>query len=106
LRLNDFMPTELRDPSPTAPNLPQEFNLETIPAPPDALPQRQVFANAATTASYNNITQPFLVNQNQQQQATTTTTTTSSNRRQQRRAGQQQNRQNQQNRRNRRNSNY
>ncbi|CAF3745492.1 unnamed protein product, partial [Rotaria socialis] len=34
LCLNDFMPTELRDPSPTAPNLPQEFNLETIPAPP------------------------------------------------------------------------
>ncbi|CAF3387438.1 unnamed protein product [Rotaria socialis] len=100
LRLNDFMPTELRDPSPTAPNLPQEFYLETIPAPPDALPQRQVFANAATTASYNNnTTQPFMVNQNQQQQ----TTTTSSNRRQQRRGGQQQN---QQNRRNRRNSNY
>ncbi|CAF5092480.1 unnamed protein product, partial [Rotaria magnacalcarata] len=44
LRLNDFMPTELRDPSPTAPNLPQEFNLGTITAPPDALPQRQVFA--------------------------------------------------------------
>ncbi|CAM2728605.1 unnamed protein product [Rotaria socialis] len=100
LRLNDFMPTELRDPSPMAPNLPQEFNLETIPAPPGALPQRQVFANAATTANNNNTTQPFMVNQdNNQQQATTT----SSYRRQQRRAGQQQNRQN---RRKRRNSNY
>ncbi|CAF1243790.1 unnamed protein product [Rotaria magnacalcarata] len=100
LRLNDFIPTELRDPSPTAPNLPQEFNLGTIPAPPDALPQRQVFANATTTANNNNTTQPFMVNQNQQQQAATT----SSNRRQQRRKGGQQ--QNQQNRRNRRNSNY
>ncbi|CAF2096381.1 unnamed protein product [Rotaria magnacalcarata] len=100
LRLNDFMPTELRGPSPMAPNLPQEFNLGTIPAPPDALPQRQVFANIATTANNNSTTQPFMVNQNQQQQAATTT---SPYRRQQRRGGQQQN---QQNRRNRQNSNY
>ncbi|CAF1046795.1 unnamed protein product, partial [Rotaria magnacalcarata] len=109
LRLNDFMPTELREPSPTAPNLPQEFNLGANTAPPDALPQRQVFANAATTANNNNTTQPFMVNQNnnQQQVATTTTTTTSSSyRRQQRRGGQQQNQQNRRNHRNRRNSNY
>ncbi|CAF1657259.1 unnamed protein product [Rotaria magnacalcarata] len=103
------MPTELREPSPTAPNLPQEFNLGANTAPPDALPQRQVFANAATTANNNNTTQPFMVNQNnnQQQVATTTTTTTSSSyRRQQRRGGQQQNQQNRRNHRNRRNSNY
>jgi len=78
LRLNDFMPPELRDDSPSAQNLPPEFNLATTAtttnAPPDALPQRQNFART-TASAINNSTQPFVVNtadQNQQRQNTTT----------------------------------
>ncbi|CAF2069899.1 unnamed protein product, partial [Rotaria magnacalcarata] len=92
LRLNDFMPTQLRDPSPTTSNLPTGFNLGTTTttvttAPSDALPQRQIFA-ATNTA--NNVTQPFMVNQQQQQAASTTSSTY---RRRQRRGRQQQYRQ-------------
>ena len=103
LRLNDFMPPQLRDPSSASSNLPSEFTLgeETAAAtttaatttstitvdPPEALPQRERFVNRAA-----NVTQPFIVNQNapqQQQQGTTT----SSFRRRQRRTRQQQYRQ-------------
>ncbi|CAF1345140.1 unnamed protein product [Rotaria sordida] len=107
IRLNDFMPQELREPSP---NLPNDFNLATTNAaittasnlnnvPVDALPQRTIFAS--------NVTQPFVVNntnvngQRQQQgygsnqQRQQTTTTTSSFRRRNRRIRQQQYRQNQ-----------
>ncbi|CAM4819195.1 unnamed protein product [Rotaria magnacalcarata] len=63
MRLNDFMPPEIREPSP---NLPPDFNLETTTtttttAPPDALPQRERFATTRNT------TQPFVVNQDNQQ---------------------------------------
>ncbi|CAF3531822.1 unnamed protein product [Rotaria socialis] len=96
LRLNDFMPTEFRDPSPTTTsNLPSEFNLGATTtteaaaittAPPDALPQRERFAATTTTAfDTNNYTQPFIVNRQQQ-------STTSSHRRQIRRGKQQQQR--------------
>ena len=64
LRLNDFMPSQLRDTSPTTTttiNLPNQFNLgekaatsTTITAPPEALPQRECFR-------VNNVTQPFTV---------------------------------------------
>ena len=63
LRLNDFMPSQLRDTSPTttAINLPNQFNLgekattsATITAPPEALPQCERFR-------VNNVTQPFTV---------------------------------------------
>ncbi|CAF4058262.1 unnamed protein product [Rotaria sordida] len=58
------MPTELRE---SSPNLPPEFNIATITAPtitttttmnipPDALPQREIFAR-------KNTTQPFTVNE-------------------------------------------
>ncbi|CAF3415897.1 unnamed protein product [Rotaria socialis] len=94
LRLNDFMPRELRDPSPTTTsNLPSEFNLGATTtteaaaittAPPDALPQTERFAATTTTAfDTNNNTQPFIVNRQQQQ------STTSSHRRQTRRGKQQ-----------------
>ncbi|CAF3604374.1 unnamed protein product [Rotaria socialis] len=92
LRLNDFMPTEFRDPSPTTTsNLPSEFNLGATTtteaaaittAPPDALPQRERFAATTTTTFDTNNTQPFIVNQQQQ-------STTSSYRRQTRRGKQQ-----------------
>ncbi|CAF4522755.1 unnamed protein product, partial [Rotaria sp. Silwood2] len=86
IRLNDFMPTELREPSP---QLPPDFNIATTTAlaitntnaPPDALPQRERFVR-------NNTTQPFTVsgsNQNQQQQQQRQRKTTSSFRRRQRR---------------------
>ncbi|CAF1365937.1 unnamed protein product, partial [Rotaria sordida] len=107
IRLNDFMPQELREPSP---NLPNDFNLATTNTaittasnfnnvPVDALPQRTIFAS--------NVTQPFVVNntnvngQRQQQgygsnqQRQQTTTTTSSFRRRNRRIRQRQYRQNQ-----------
>ncbi|CAF1424780.1 unnamed protein product [Rotaria sordida] len=96
LKLNDFMPPQLRDPSPDTPNLPSDLNLAAN-IPSDALPQREIFASAN-----NNTTQPFKVNQNdqnqqqlqqnqrQQQQATTT----AAFRRRQRRNRQQQYRQN------------
>ncbi|CAF4241523.1 unnamed protein product, partial [Rotaria sordida] len=64
IRLNDFMPTELREPSP---NLPPEFNIATTTTtdvPSNALPQRERFVQ-------RNTTQPFTVtenNRNQQQQ--------------------------------------
>ncbi|CAF3173578.1 unnamed protein product [Rotaria sp. Silwood2] len=68
IRLNDFMPTELRE---SSPNLPPDFNIATATAlaiastniPSDALPQRERFVQ-------NNTTQPFTVtgnNQNKQQ---------------------------------------
>ncbi|CAF3088060.1 unnamed protein product, partial [Rotaria sp. Silwood2] len=89
IRLNDFMPTELREPSP---NLPPDFNIATttapaitnVNAPSDALPQRERFVQ-------NNTTQPFTVtgnNQNkqlQQQPNQRQRKTTSSFRRRQRR---------------------
>ncbi|CAF1212260.1 unnamed protein product [Rotaria sordida] len=85
IRLNDFMPTELREPSP---NLPPEFNIAptTAPnAPQNALPQRERFAQ-------RNTTQPFTVTENnqnqqlqQQQQNQRQRKTTSSFRRRQRR---------------------
>ncbi|CAF1526503.1 unnamed protein product, partial [Rotaria sordida] len=64
IRLNDLMPTELREPSP---NLPPEFNIATTTTtdvPSNALPQRGRFVQ-------RNTTQPFTVtenNRNQQQQ--------------------------------------
>ncbi|CAF1399817.1 unnamed protein product [Rotaria sordida] len=73
IRLNDFMPTELRE---SSPNLPSEFNIATTTAPittapitttvttnatTDALPQREIFAR-------RNTTQPFTVNENYQNQ--------------------------------------
>ncbi|CAF3996097.1 unnamed protein product [Rotaria sp. Silwood1] len=90
LKLNDFMPTELRSRSTS---LPSDFNLQnnTNPAPPDALPQRARFIN--------NTTQPFVVN-NQNNTARTTDSyqqrkiTTASFRRQQKRNYPQQNRKN------------
>ena len=66
LRLNDFMPPQLRDTSSTTTtvNLPNQFNLgemaatsATIAAPLEALPQRERFR-------FNNVTQPFTVDQN------------------------------------------
>ncbi|CAF3911202.1 unnamed protein product [Rotaria sp. Silwood1] len=97
LKLNDFMPSPLRNASPNSRNLPLDFNLEaTSSVPPDALPQRQIFASASTT-------QPFVVNQNdqnqdeqqqqQQNEREQTTTTTASFRRRQRRVRQQRYRQ-------------
>ncbi|CAF4292760.1 unnamed protein product, partial [Rotaria sordida] len=63
LRLNDFMPPQLRDPSPDTRNLPSDFNLATATTtnniPVDALSQREIFRN--------NTTQPFVVNQNEQE---------------------------------------
>ncbi|CAF3917600.1 unnamed protein product [Rotaria sordida] len=106
IRLNDFMPQELREPSP---NLPNDFNLATTNAaittasnlnnvPVNALPQRAIFAS--------NVTQPFVVNntnvngQRQQQgygsnQQRQQTTTTALFRRRNRRIRQRQYRQNQ-----------
>ncbi|CAF1452434.1 unnamed protein product [Rotaria sordida] len=55
IRLNDFMPTELREPSP---NLPPEFNIATTTTtdvPPDALPQRERFAQRNTTQPFTKI---------------------------------------------------
>ncbi|CAF5013744.1 unnamed protein product, partial [Rotaria sp. Silwood1] len=93
LKLNDFMPIELRERLPSLENLPPEFNLNV---PPDALPQREIFAT--TTNNNNNTTQPFVVNQNnqnwQQQQQNRQITTTASFRRRQRRNRQGQYRQN------------
>ena len=105
IRLNDFMPMQLRDVSPTNQNLPADFNLSnTRPETPvDALSQRT--RNRTTVA--NDDTQPFNVNNNndnlqrqpmteqdrqyyqyEQQQRRATTTTTSSYRRRQRRVRQ------------------
>ncbi|CAF5229655.1 unnamed protein product, partial [Rotaria magnacalcarata] len=57
LRLNDFMPTQLRDTSPVLANLPSNFNLNTDPTttatrpnpPANALPQRPKFATQTQT---------------------------------------------------------
>ncbi|CAF1635428.1 unnamed protein product [Adineta ricciae] len=105
IRLNDFMPAGIRDASPNAQNLPEDFNLlnsdpETTSrpvTPVNALPQRQNF-----TTMPNNTTQPFIVNngnQKQQQQQRPNgqqnrkgQSTTSSYRRRQRRNRQQQDR--------------
>ncbi|CAF1500681.1 unnamed protein product, partial [Rotaria sp. Silwood1] len=95
IRLNEFMPVELRQASPS---LPVDFNLATTAAtttasninngPVDALPQRVISAT--------NTTQPFDVNnENNNQQRQTTITTTTSFRRRQRRVRQQQYRENQ-----------
>ena len=64
LRLNDFMPSQLHDTSPTTTttiNLLNQFNLgetaatsATITAPLEALPQRERF-------TVNNVTQPFTI---------------------------------------------
>ncbi|CAF1260607.1 unnamed protein product [Rotaria sordida] len=93
LRLNDFMPPQLRDPSPDTRNLPSDFNLATATTtndiPVDALPQCEVFRN--------NTTQPFVVNQNEQenqQQNRRQQYTSAPFRRRQRRNRQQQYRQN------------
>ncbi|CAF1412533.1 unnamed protein product [Rotaria sordida] len=62
LKLNDFMPPQLRDLSPDTRSLPSDFNLATTTTtniPSDVLPQREMFRN--------NTTQPFVVNQNQQE---------------------------------------
>ncbi|CAF4191063.1 unnamed protein product [Rotaria sordida] len=96
LRLNDFMPPQLRD---SSPNLPAEFNLATSTTtnniPVDTLPQRAIFAQ--------NTTQPFVVsdqgNLNQQQLQNNEFNqrrqiTTASFRRRQRRIRQQQYREN------------
>ncbi|CAF4469837.1 unnamed protein product [Rotaria sp. Silwood2] len=91
LKLNDFMPIELRERSTSPGTLPTEFNLN---APPDALPQRQIFNTTATTT--NNTTQPFVVNQNDQnwqQQQQNRQTTIAPFRRRQRRNQQRQYRQ-------------
>ncbi|CAF4238082.1 unnamed protein product [Rotaria magnacalcarata] len=76
LRLNDFIPTQLRNTSPGLANLPSNFNLTTDPTPTAArpnppanvLPQRSKFVTQTqtqtqtiTAASYNT-TQPFIVN--------------------------------------------
>jgi hypothetical protein len=110
IRLNDFMPSQLRNVSPSIPNLPTDFNLlnngpttnngPPIPVPSNALPQRANFQTQTITT--NNTTQPFNINdptqqqqqsnngQNQRQQATTT----AGYRRRNRRNRQQQYRQN------------
>jgi hypothetical protein len=68
MRLLDFMPPQLRAPSPNAPALPSNFNLIAGPPPlpstalTNALPQRQNFA--ITTNATANVTQPFDVNNN------------------------------------------
>ncbi|CAF4303449.1 unnamed protein product, partial [Rotaria sordida] len=91
LKLNDFMPPQLRDPSPDTRNLPSDFNLATTTnnIPVDALPQSEIFRN--------NTTQPFVVNQNEQenqQQNRRQQYTSAPFRRRQRRNRQQQYRQN------------
>ncbi|CAF3432996.1 unnamed protein product, partial [Rotaria sp. Silwood2] len=51
IRLNDFLPEEFRDPSENTRNPPQDFNINTAATttytttPPDALPQRTIFAS-------------------------------------------------------------
>ena len=103
IRLNDFMPPQLREPSPNTVDLPLEFNLATtttattMEAPVNALPQRQRFVNT---------TQPFdtnsrngdPVNNNPRQMAQQSTTTTSYRRRQRRHVQQQYRREDGQNR--------
>ena len=94
IRLNDFMPPQLRDPSPSTVDLPSEFNIATtttattMEAPVNALPQRQRFINT---------TQPFETNsrngnrENDNLQPTAQQpTTTATYRRRQRRQIQQQ----------------
>jgi hypothetical protein len=94
IRLNDFMPPQLRDLSPNTVDLPSEFTIATSAAvttgevPADALPQRQRFVNT---------TQPFDTNSRNSdrpndppREATRPPTTTASYRRRQRRIGQQQ----------------
>lgn len=92
LRLNDFMPEQFRDVPTDSPSLPQDFNIETTNVPSDALPQREIFASAATTTAQNNSTQPFVVNPTEQNQQRQQRTTTASHRRRQRRQRQQDNR--------------
>ncbi|CAF3592338.1 unnamed protein product, partial [Rotaria sp. Silwood2] len=103
LKLNDFMPPQLRDSSSNLSNLPSDFNLANDPTtenkrpntPTNALPQRPNFSTQTITTA-NNTTQPFVVdhdsnNLNQQQQSGLhrQTTNTSSYRRRQRRVRQQ-----------------
>ena len=111
IRLNDFMPSTLRNVSPSGPTLPTDFNQlnngpttdnglpprPPIPVSSNALPQRPNFRTQTVTT--NNTTQPFNINQqqpnngqNQRQQATTTT---AAYRRRNRRNRQQSYRQNQ-----------
>ena len=103
IRLNDFMPPQLREPSSNTVDLPLEFNLATtttattMEAPVNALSQRQRFVNT---------TQPFdtnsrngdPVNNNPRQMAQQSTTTTSYRRRQRRHVQQQYRREDGQNR--------
>ncbi|CAF5168703.1 unnamed protein product, partial [Rotaria magnacalcarata] len=97
LRLNDFIPTQLRNTSPGLANLLSNFNLTTDPTPTAArpnppanvLPQRSKFVTQTQTqtqtitAASHNTTQPFTVNvdtndldqqqQSSQQKSTTNT---------------------------------
>ncbi|CAF1334283.1 unnamed protein product [Rotaria sordida] len=80
--LNDFMSQELqRDPSQSSVNLLEEFSLNSAitTAPPDALPQRTIFAYNNYN---NNMTQPFIVNQQNNNPIQQRTTTSSYRRRQ------------------------
>ncbi|CAF1434005.1 unnamed protein product [Rotaria sordida] len=80
--LNDFMSQELqRDPSQSSVNLLEEFSLNSAitTAPPDALPQRTIFAYNNYN---NNMTQPFIVNQQNNNPIQQRTTTLSYRRRQ------------------------
>ena len=89
LRLNDFMPPELRDESPDS-NININSRTTTRPQTPiDALPQRRIFA-APTTITANE-TQPFELNEQESAAPNhrTTDTTTASYRRRQRRVRQQ-----------------
>ncbi|CAF1183289.1 unnamed protein product [Didymodactylos carnosus] len=56
LQLNDFIPPQLRDPSPNVPNVPLDFNLAATTTanniPRNALPQRQNFATTNTTQPF------------------------------------------------------
>ena len=95
LRLNDFMPPPLRDPSP---NVMVTSTTNTRPQTPiDELPQREIFSNTApmvTTATTTNDTQPFETNieieplqprqQQQRQERTTSPYRRRQNRNQQR----------------------
>ena len=110
MRLNDYMPRQLRTLSPNTLDLPQDFNLASPTmvnnprpvTPSNPLPQRPRFATQ--TIATNNSTQPFNVNENQdlpdQQRQPVfirnqqTSTTTTSYRRRERRNRQQQYRQN------------
>ncbi|CAF1999254.1 unnamed protein product, partial [Rotaria magnacalcarata] len=90
--LDDFMPEELRDRSSSASNPPVESNN----APPEALPQREIFRTKTTVAENStNTTQPFRVTEEEKEDnARQQRTTTASYRRRQRRMNRQQYRQN------------